>query len=235
MREEKEPTVSKKAHGSDVIDVYEHDAYATITMTTSTGGGGSLFGSDLGHNQRIHISIQRAKLHRELSRDWIHGEINPLIDFEMSHSQFAQFITSNGNGGGTPVTLRYAAPRGTAFEAMPMIKNIETKHDIFRREIREMSDKRMEQLQEGVARLGALIDSGKAGKVALKEIHKHLQWAADGTAGSMEFVVKSAEEALEKATHDAKIEVEAYIDASARRIGLESISQLVMLENNKKE
>ena len=55
--------------------------------------------------------------------------------------------------------------------------------------------------------------------------------SATGLPGSLDFVVKSAEEALEKATSDAKIEVEAYIGSVAQRIGLKSINQLAQLED----
>ena len=88
-RIEQEPTVSEGRIGQcDPHGVFKHPAYGTITMTTCTGGDRTLFGSDLGHNQRISIKIDTAVLHRDLYRDWIHSDKH-LIEFEMSHAQFA--------------------------------------------------------------------------------------------------------------------------------------------------
>jgi|GEM_PF-1119597 len=232
MNEIKEPTVTQERTGQcDPHEVFNHDAFGTVTMTVTRGGDSTLFGSDLGHGDRVCIKVQRAERKRNLNRDWIHGDCRPMVEFEMSHAQFAQFITSQGNGSGTPCTLRQAPERGTSIREMPGIKNIETKHETFRREIADASRKRLEAIKRKVDELGDLIESGKLPKSQLRELHKELHREASYLPGTMEFVVKSAEEALEKATSDAKIEVESYIAMSAQRIGLKHISQLAQLEN----
>lgn len=50
----------------------------------------------------------------------------------------------------------------------------------------------------------------------------------------MAFAVQSAEEALEKATSDAKIEVESYVQMTAQRLGLKHINELAQLEHKEK-
>lgn len=230
-REDVNPTVESKKHGGDDTEEFTHDAYGTVTMTTVHGGGTTLFGSDIGHGDRICISVQRAKLHRNLSRDWIHGASLPLIEFEMSHAQFAQFITSNGNGGGTPVTLRYAAPRGAQLEQMPGIKNIETKHETFRNEIAAATNKRLERAMAVVNELGAALETGKLKITDARKIHSSLAHELGSLPGSMKFVVGQAEEALEKATSDSKIEVESYVNSVAQRLGISAISDLAAIED----
>lgn len=227
MREEKEPTATVSGLNETT---YQHDAYGTITLTTVTGGAATLFGSDLGHHQRVRLTVNRATLDRHLSQDWIHGR-GKLLELEMSHAQFAQFITSNGNGSGTPVTLKYAPAPDAQIAEMPDIKKLETKHETFRREIQESSKQKIAAMREQIDKLGGMIESGKAGKKELRELQHTLKCLAENLPGSMAFVVESAETALEKATQDAKIEVEAYVDATARRLGLESISQLGQLGN----
>jgi len=216
-------------HGENQ-EVHKHEAYGLVTLVVSHGGHDTLFGSDLKHDHRVTIRVNRAEKQRSLSRDWNFAR-EQLIEFEMSHAQFAQFIMSSGDGGGTPVTLRYTAEPGSKGYHVSGIGHIETKHETFRREIVTASRKRLEAIQERIKALGELIDSGKTGKKELREIHSELARHADQLPGTMEFVVKSAEQALEKATHDAKIEVEAYIDTTARRLGLDSIAQLAQIED----
>lgn len=213
-------------------EIYEHPAYGTITMTSSSNGNiGTLFGSDIQHHQCIRISIQRAKLHRSLSHDWVHGECRSLVEFEMSHAQFAEFITSVGNGSGTPITLTAAPDQLSRTVSVPGIENIETKHELFRREIRESAKGQADRINREIEKLGALIASGKVGKKDLSAIYTALRSHAGNLPGNLAFTVAQAEEALEKATTHAKVEVEAYISNTARRLGLSSLAQLAQLED----
>lgn len=224
------PTVTEARRGQcDPHEVYQHPAFGTITLSMPTGGDRTLFGSDIGHNQRVCIRICGAELKRDLNHDWIHSK-GQLIEIEMSHAQFAQFITSQGKGDGTPCTLRWIKGEGV----IPGIAKIESKHETFRREISQAARQRLEHIEKEIAKLGEMIESGKLPKKELRELHANLRRQADYLPGTMEFVVKSAEEALEKATSDAKVEVESYIAMTAQRLGLKSIEELAKLENKEK-
>ena len=222
MREVKKPELD----GSTL----NHDAYGIVTLSMSKGGAPTLFGSDIKHNQRIVVSVTRAKLDRKLSDDWAFGT-DRLIEFEMSHSQFAQFITSGGNGGGTQVTLRYAPERGYRIQAMPEIENIETKADTFRREINESATMQINELSKKIDQLEAMIESGKVSKKELRDLCFNMKMNVENMPANMEFVVKQAEKALEKATSNAKIEVESYIDNARRRLGDDAMEKLAAIED----
>lgn len=214
-------------------ETHSHEAFGTVIMTMPQSGGMAgmtLFGSDLGHHQCISIEIHRATLDRSLHRDWIHGR-EMIAKIEMSHAQFAQFITSSGNGSGTPCTLRYAAPRGTRLEEMAPIAKIETKHETQRREISESVKEQIRKVSDALSLLEAMADGGK---ISVKELRARLHDARchlSNLPSNLAFAVKSAEEALEKATSDAKIEVESYIQMTANRIGMQSIADLARLED----
>lgn len=192
--------------------------------------GMTLFGSDLGHSQCISIAIHRAELRRDLNRDWVFPR-EIVAKIEMSHAQFAQFITSAGNGSGTPCTIRYAAPIGTPLEEMSPIAKIETKHETHRREIQQSAAEQIRKVQEALGEIEAM---AAGGKVSVKELRSALHTAKchiENLPHDLEFAVKSAEEALEKATSDAKIEVESFVQMTANRLGLKSIADLARLED----
>lgn len=224
------PTVTEARTGQcDPHEVYNHPAFGVITLSNPRGGDSVLFGSDIGHNQRVCITIHRARLKRDLNHDWIHSD-GQIIEVEMSHAQFAQFITSQGKGDGTPCTLRWMKGEGS----IPGIEKVETKHETFRREIHDAARQRLEHIEKEIAKLGEMIESGKLPKKELREIAAELRRHVQQLPGTMEFVVKSAEEALDKATSDAKVEVESYIAMTAQRLGLKSIEELARLENKEK-
>lgn len=230
MRQEQQATVTAGEFCGSDCDTYEHPAFGVITLSSPTGGRGALFGSDLRHNGCMRITVSTAKLKRNLGRDWIFGD-KQLLEVELSFSQFAQFITSQGKGDGTPATLRWIRGEGI----LPDIVLPQTKHETHRKEVQESAKKALEHMREQIGRLGELIESGKAGKKDLKEIHRSLQIVSENMPSNLAFAVESAEEALEKATSDAKIEVESYIDIAARRIGLEAAQTLGLLPNRESE
>jgi hypothetical protein len=204
-----------------------------IVLTNHTGNSATLFGSDLKHNNRVCIKIARAELNRTLNRDWFAGEVRPIVEFEMSHAQFAQFITGAGKGDGTPCTLTYAPERGHTSKPMPIIENIETKHATYRREISETARREVEGISDSVNELKAMVATGKVGLVKMREILHNLTRQVSNLPENLSYTVASAEDALEKATSDAKIEVEAFISTAAQRLGLEHISQLNDFSNTK--
>jgi hypothetical protein len=233
------PTATKNEQPGAFKDSteYAHPAFGTIVLTNPQGGDGQLFGSDLKHGSCLRIEINRATLRRDLNRDWIHGGGSGKIvcAIEMSHHQFAEFITSQGRGGGTPCTIRYAAADATPIEQKPHILPIESKAETMKREVKQMAQKGLEDIWTQINRLGALIDSGKIGKAELREIHKHLKWKAENLPGNMEFVVNSAQETIETAATAAKIDIEGYVSATVTRLGLESLQDLAKLTYDKKD
>lgn len=222
-----QPTKSQDQIGQcESHDVFTHEAYGLITMTTPTGGNDTLFGSDIKHNQRISISISRAKLDRRNSRDWIHQDGGlPMVEFEMSHAQFAQFITSNGNGNGTPITLRYAPAPGTASACMAGIANIETKAETLRREIRDSAKSQIENIAEMVNSFGALLEAGKIGIKEARAIHRNMSIALENLPRNLEFTVEQGERAIANAQSAALIEVEAFTSMKLNQLGLKSIEE----------
>lgn len=221
------PTLKKSdQHG----EVFEHPAFGTITMTSrsTSGNGVSLFGSDIGHNQSISIEIQQADLTRHLGQDWIHGT-KKVCRFSMSHAQFAQFITSTGNGNGTPIT--FDLYRTGDITHPPAIEKIETKHQTHQREIKESASRAVDKIRDEVSKLEALLSGPSIGKKQLAEIVHTLKCTVDNVPSNMEFTVKQAEEALEKATSDAKIEIESFIAMKAQKLGFENLTELLKLED----
>ncbi|MDR9846983.1 hypothetical protein [Herbaspirillum huttiense] len=215
-REERQPIVTEK----DGERIYEHPAYGCVAMSVVYGGKDVMFGSDLLHGQRVRLRVRTAEMRRTLSNDWHFGR-RTLLEFDMSHSQFAEMITSGGKGDGVPCTL--VAING---ESIPGIAHVETKQELMRREVRDAANNRIAGISADLERLAALIDSGKVGKTALKEIHRDLSVKVGGLPNTMEFVVAQAEETIDKATNQAKIEIEAVIQHHVANLGVEAAKAL---------
>lgn len=213
MQRAEKPT--RTQHGTDREETYEHPAFGMIGMNIITGGPPHLFGSDIKHNQRVVIRIKAGEHKRNLSNDWYSaGARRPMIEVELSHSQFAEFITSPGRGDGIPCTI-------TEFNGadMPSIDQVETKQEMFRREIEESAKRRLAAISGKIAELGDLIESGRLPKNQLRAIHSELARHAHQLPGAIGFVVEQGEEALEAATTAARVSIEATINHHISRLG----------------
>lgn len=219
------PTQRVDNYRSEGRTTYEHPAFATLQVAEVSGGSRVLFGSDVDHQYRLRLKISTAYLVRDLSHDWFHASIHPMVEFEMTHAQFAALAGSVGKGGGVPITLIYK-PKSGGCEMVPAIDRIESKIDVFSREVAEKANRSMESMQAQINRLGAALESGKVGAKELREIHRNLSVASENLPGNLKYTVGQAQEMLEKASNDARTQVEAYVNAVARRTGLERIVQM---------
>lgn len=233
MRKVEKPSLRNEARGKgETHEVYSHPAYGTISMHVVTGGDPHMFGSDIKHGQRIRLEVRRAEHHRNLSNDWYHTIGRALIEVELSHSQFAEFITTPNRGEGIPCTITEIAGA-----MMPAIDQVESKAEMFRREIEASAERRLTAIAEKIDQLGAMIDSGKLPKGELRALHNELARHVVQLPGSIGFVVEQGEEALEKAATAAKIQIEATISSHINRIGLDAARAigLVQPDTNIKE
>ena len=88
-----------------------HPSYGTIMFNRSNSRVTPLFGSSIKHNNVIIMELRHAEIERGLNRDWVYGKA-PIVEIEMSYSQFAEAITSFGCGSGVPCTIRYTEKDG---------------------------------------------------------------------------------------------------------------------------
>lgn len=201
-------------------EVHTHPAYGVIRLT-QTHGGGVRFGSDVPQMASMRIEVKAAHLRRTLSRDVIVSD-ETIVRLDMTHSQWAQFITSVGHGEGMPCTLSYRESVG----GLPGIENIQSKNETLRQEIQDAARQRVKSAMEALAALRDLVDDGKTGKTALRPAIQEAIRHMEQLPSHLGFVLSQAEEALEHATSDAKIEVESYIALTANRLGLKNIQEL---------
>lgn len=217
----KQPTVTRRDEGTgSERDTYEHPAFGRITVSKPQGGGTELFGSALKHRSYISITVETARMDRALNNDWIHGG-KVVAEFNMSEAQWAHFVASAGNGGGTPITFRYKPEDGYRLEDVPGIESIETMKQTFRREVEETCREQLEYAKALVKELTELVAAGKANKGQLQSALGKIRMIAERLPGTMGFIQEQFAETMEKTVEAGKTELEAYLYNLAQRTGLD--------------
>src|SRR5579859_4537827 len=120
------------------ITKHESFGIAGFSRSTTGGSGVSLFGSSIKHGNTITFTVRHADVTRRLEQDWYHAsERMPIVEIEMSQSQFAEMITSMNMGDGIPVTLRYV--NGKRMEACPHESKVQQHSNEFKQRMKEFS------------------------------------------------------------------------------------------------
>ena len=214
------PTVAPTTESKDRFGVEtNHPAYGVVQLTRRHGGRKVMFGSELRHNEVMHLSVRRAANVRSLSDDRVLGK-TMIVDLEFTLSQWAQFVASQGMGEGTACTLEYYQD-GVLVEA-PDIAEPETLTTKFSKEMHAAVDERLESIKRLLSELDEMVESG-VGKKAMREALKEAQRHAHQLPGSVAFIQKQFASSMDEIAEQAKTEVEGFVAGVAMRTGIEAL------------
>lgn len=207
-----------------------HPSYGTIMFNRSNSRVTPLFGSSIKHNNVITMELRHAEIERGLNRDWVYGKA-PIAEIEMSYSQFAEAITSFGQGTGIPVTICYTEKDGE----MPPCDFV-SKREQFTGEFKEQTDKTMEKSKELINEVAELFSSKKTLTKADKEnILKKLNMLTYDIGSNIGFIADQFNEQMDKTVMEAKGEIESFcqnkINAIANASLVEHREEFLKLEN----
>lgn len=201
------PTVTENAeYGRDSREI-RHPAFATMSCVTRQGGSFDLFGANIRPNAVIAVKISRAYM-KDDGRERVHEE-SVLCEVELSHAQFAEFLTSPGRGTGVPVTIRMAPEEGSKVVPYPMIAP-EDKIE----KMKDAGDARVEaemkRIREGFAQLSAIVEAdGTISKTKAKDALRGLGAAIGNLPGNLEFFKDQLREEVDGLVHEAKMQIHA--------------------------
>lgn len=207
-----------------------HPSYGTLLFNRAYGGKTPLFGSSIEHSNVITMELRHADITRGLNRDDIFGN-KPIVKVEMSYSQFAEAITSFGQGTGIPVTIRYTEKDGR----IPSY-NFVSKREQFTGEFKEQTNKAMEKSKELINDVIELFSSKKTLTKADKEnILKKLDMLNSDIGSNIGFIADQFNEQMDKTVMEAKGEIESFcqnkINAIANASLIEHRDEFLKLEN----
>lgn len=211
MRREEEPVESPSSHDSTE---YNHPAYGMIGANRVSGGT-TLFGSDFVHQHFVTITVRHAKFRRDLSRDWHHGT-NEIVEVALSEAQWATFVSSMNVGDGVPCTLERI---GREFiPSIPLRKQEDAHRAEFADDLKNATALVDAAIGDIEGEIGAAVSATKRGKILAR-----LLLLRRKLSDSMPFVAQSFAKHMEVTVEKAKVEVNAYIQQSVMRAGLDAL------------
>jgi hypothetical protein len=204
----------------------QHESFGMVGINRCSSSGTHLFGSIAKHHSFITLSVKRASVSRHLAQDWYHAESRDLIEIEMSHSQFAELITSPGIGDGVPCTIR--AFDGKLVEECPAPKDITSAFSEDMKKTTKETVAGLKQLSQQLSQ--ALLPGEKAlNKTELKALLSQIQSALSSITDSMPFIEKQFDEHIEEKRDKMVGELEAIATHMLVNLGKEALATKKML------
>lgn len=222
-----EPVTVTKDRDNSPLDgsVYSHPSYGQASFSRVSGDRGKLYGSKVESGNTIELTVSTSKCRQDLGRDWYYDE-EQLIKVIFTQTQFAELLT-NMNTSGVPCTISYREALGhIEFAEMPR----ELEH--IKEEIQRKKDSQKDELKSLQNEANALLTkSGTLKKSEKERLIKINQQMVNLSSSSLPFYAKSAEKTIEKATQEAKAEIEAFNLHAVTSFGLKAIEDIDVVKH----
>ena len=199
----------------------EHESYGMVGINRVSSSGTNLFGSIATHQSFITLTVKRASVGRHLANDWYHAESRALVEIELSHSQFAELITSPGIGDGVPCTIR--AFDGKLVEACPPPEDMKSK---YAEDLKKTTNETVTGLRALTQQLSQSLLPGEKplNKTALKDLLSQIQGALNSITDSIPFIEKQFNEEMEVQQDKMIGEMEAVATHIIHNVGLKALA-----------
>ena len=195
----------------------KHESYGLAGFSRSTCNPGvNLFGSSILHSNTITFRVHHAKIDRKLEQDWFHADGRvPIIEIEMSQTQFAEMITSMNLGDGVPVTIRNI--QGQRIEPGEY-QNKRAQHAAEFKETMALFEK---SIQESSVKLLEMIS--KLPKKDQDQAKRMLDQIVQEIVSNIPYYETQFQRQMDRTVKEAKGEVEAFVHHRIISAGLKSL------------
>lgn len=205
-----------------------HPSYGVIGVSRVSGQS-SLFDSDVKHQHFIRITLQEAsKESTGFTHEYVHGR-KRLAVINMSFAQFAQMITTQNVGDGTPCTIEYVngdevQPWITRHGNRPCPPDPKPFIDKFSAVGKERAEQVLKNVNDALKRAEAMLEgTDKPTKSNIKEIVSLLLLSRQDVDKNLPYLMECLDEEMECKLSNAVTEFESYVTSSLVEKGLEHI------------
>lgn len=193
-----------------------HEAFGMAGLTRVSGYNDRMFGSDVPHNGWIELTVYKGAVKRDLNQEWF-SEDGQHVVVQLTHSQFSEMISNMNCGHGVPCTVKAVA--GKRMQPPPMIDRSNQYTEEFRSDLEDIAS----GMDSAIEKMTALFEKTGATKKEKESVLKELQRVKQDIGKNLPFVEKQFGRCINKATDDAKRNIEGHmmnVALSAARNGL---------------
>lgn len=213
-----------------------HPSFGMIGVSRVSGEA-SLFDSDVKHGHYIQITIHEAeKIRTGFTQEHVHAR-KELLQIRMSFAQFAQMITTQNVGDGTPCTLAYVKgdeqePWATRWGGRPDPPDPKPFIDKFHAVGKERVERILNNIDDATEMMKKLFaGEEKPTKANLKTAVDAMASARQDVQSNLPYLMECLDEEMEHKLANAVTEFESYVSGSLQDKGLEVLREQTMRLN----
>jgi hypothetical protein len=212
---------------------YSDPTMVTVGFSRQTYGsieGASLFGSSVKNHQVISLRITKADLTRNLSSDWINGDLKPIIEVLLTPLQFAEMLTTLNVGSGVPATL--VQHNGERFN----IPELPSHAEQFRDEIKDDLETVISRMREAEKAITDLIEDPRpVGKAVRKNLRDMVASYRNFIEEYIPFIISQFAKQMNRTVLEAKADVDAFVQETIVKTGIAELKKQAPQIENKTE
>jgi len=200
----------------------EKVSYKGMVGFSRINGSKRLYMSNLNNSNWIALRVYEAK---DDSKDWGEKRVTtkssrPLVELELSASQFAELLTTMNVGNGVPCTLTYAKEQRIDQTALKEDDSpLDVGKKFFKKNAKEFSD----EINRITSDLSKELEDIKMSKKSKDRVEAILSKVRQEVCANMPFYVEVFEETAKKVVDESKAEIDAFVTGGIVKAGLEAL------------
>lgn len=192
----------------DDTNKISHESFGAIRFTRGQGRARTLFGSSIKHSDIILCTISNCELDRHLNTDWFYPT-DTVLEFEMSHNQFAQMLTQM-NSNAVPITFkRKPIDKPKRCEEPPYESVIQKHSQEFEEHLENINNK----TKNLIKMLNETLDNSKIKKSDKERLISLANNILTEIQSNSEYQLDAFHEQIDKTVTEAKNEIEMIIQS----------------------
>lgn len=223
-----EESIRKEKRDEEIIE--SHPAFGSVSLSNISGHK-VLFGSELPHDSFLRIKVCSSERIYGKDKDRYYPNIKPYIEFDLTKTQFAEFLSSGNRHAGIPCTLNRF--NGTS---VPEIKREEESSNLGRLikfKLEEFKNNE-EKFNEPIDEIKTILNKKTIGKKDKEKIENKLNIIHYKLMDELDWAFTLLTEVSEETLDKVKSEFESYVEKRIFETGLDLLKEK-QLEGKKNE
>ena len=196
-----------------------HESFGQIKFNRVNSNGTKFYGSELGQNNYITMTVHHSEIYRDLTQDryFPTGEI---VKIRMSSGQFAELITSMNCGTGIPCTIERIQGKKTVD-----LSKQESRKEFVHRKFEDRMKRFADLIRKNQKEAKEIVTKRNLSKQDIFDLTLKLNWLTEEIEKNIPFFAECFQETMDEIVLEAKTEVENAILHKINTLGLNALHE----------
>ena len=196
-----------------------HESFGQIKFNRVNSNGTKFYGSELGQNNYITMTVHHSEIYRDLTQDR-YFPTDEIVKIRMSSGQFAELITSMNCGTGIPCTIERIQGKKTVD-----LSKQESRKEFVHRKFEDRMKRFADLIRKNQKEAKEIVTKRNLSKQDIFDLTLKLNWLTEEIEKNIPFFAECFQETMDEIVLEAKTEVENAILHKIHTLGLNALHE----------